>query len=180
MCSLFRNKYRIEPCRLKGHDYSKGGRYFVTICTDNKTKCFGHILNNQMVLSDSGQIAKKLWYELPEHFPFVSMDEFVVMPDHIHGIIIIDPQPKPQSQPQQQSQPQPQIPTTGFISSISPKHGSLASVIRSYKSAVSKYWHPTIRDFSWQSGYHDHLIRSGNELKRIRKYIIDNPINWRR
>ena len=91
MCSLFRNKYRIEPCRLKGHDYSKGSRYFITICTHGKAIWFGNILNQQMILSEYGQIAKKLWQELPEHFSFVSLDEYVIMPDHVHGIIIINP-----------------------------------------------------------------------------------------
>jgi putative transposase len=91
MCSLFRNKYRIEPCRLKGHDYSNGNRYFITICTQGKAIWFGKILNQQMILSEYGQIAKKLWQELPEHFSFVSLDEYVIMPDHVHGIIIINP-----------------------------------------------------------------------------------------
>lgn len=90
MCSLFRNKYRIEPSRLKGHDYSKGSSYFITICTQGKTNWFGNILNQQMILSESGQIAKKLWQELPDHFSFVSLDEYVIMPDHVHGIIVIN------------------------------------------------------------------------------------------
>ena len=90
MCSLFRNKYRIEPCRLKGHDYSSGGRYFITICTNGKVHWFGNISDHQLILSESGQIAEKMWYELPEHFPYISLDEFVVMPDHVHGIIIIE------------------------------------------------------------------------------------------
>ena len=89
MCSLFRNKYRIEPCRLKGHDYSKGSRYFITICTQGKAIWFGNILNQQMILSETGQIAKKLWQNLPEHFSFAALDEYVIMPDHVHGIIII-------------------------------------------------------------------------------------------
>jgi putative transposase len=85
MCSLFKNKYRIEPCRLKGHDYSNGSRYFITICTHGKAIWFGNILNQQMILSEYGQIAKKLWQELPAHFSFVSLDEYVIMPDHVHG-----------------------------------------------------------------------------------------------
>ena len=188
MCSLFRNKYRIEPCRLKGHDYSKGSRYFITICTQGKAIWFGNILNQQMILSETGQIAKKLWQDLPEHFSFVSLDEYVIMPDHVHGIIIINPcaddyvetlHATSLRQQRKQPQPTPQPPKNAFMASISPKPGSLASVIRSYKSAVAKIVHLTIPGFSWQPRYYDHLIRSDNELERIRKYIIDNPINWR-
>jgi putative transposase len=91
MCSMFRNKYRIEPCRLKGHDYSKGSSYFITICTLGKAIWFGNILNQRMILSESGQIAEKLWQEIPDHFSFVSLDEYVIMPDHVHGIIVINP-----------------------------------------------------------------------------------------
>jgi len=172
MCSLFRNKYRNETIRLNGHDYSSGGKYFVTICTHCMISYFGNISCDKMFLSESGQIANKLWYEIPKHFPFVSLDEFVVMPNHIHGIIIIEP-------------------TGGlgtvhatslhrneFMSTISPKTGSLPTVIRSYKSAVSKNVHFIDHDFLWQPRYYDHLIRTDREMNRIRKYIIDNPYKW--
>jgi putative transposase len=176
MCSLFRNKYRIEPCRLKGHDYSKGSRYFITICTQGKTIWFGNILNKQMILSESGQIAKKLWQNLTDHFSFVSLDEYVIMPDHVHGIIVINP--LADDSVRQQPQPIQHTPINEFMSSISPKPGSLATVIRSYKSAVSKNIHLFDHGFSWQTRYYDHLIRSDAELERIRKYITDNPDKW--
>src|SRR5450759_2718599 len=90
MCSLFRNKYRNESFRLTGHDYSSGGKYFITICTHFGVSHFGNISSGKMFLSESGQIANKIWYELPKHFSFVSLDEFVVMPNHVHGIVIIE------------------------------------------------------------------------------------------
>jgi REP element-mobilizing transposase RayT len=182
---------------LKGHDYSKGSRYFITICTQGKAIWFGNILNQQMILSESGQIAKKLWRELPEHFSFVSLDEYVIMPDHVHGIIIINPcadddvidvetlhatslrQQQQRQQPQQpQPQPSPHTHKNEFMSSISPKPGSLATVIRSYKSAVSKNIHLSDHKFSWQPRYYDHIIHSDRELDRIRNYIINNPAKW--
>jgi REP element-mobilizing transposase RayT len=200
MSSLFRGKYRNESFRLNGHDYSSGGRYFVTICTNGMISYFGNISVGKMVLSETGQIANETWYELPEHFPYLSLDEFVVMPNHIHGIIIIEPlhvvgtldvgtldvvgtlhatSPRPPPPPPPPQQPKQQNPDKNkFMSSISPKPGSLPAVIRSYKSAVSKTVHLTDPDFSWQSRYYDHLIRSDQEMSRIRKYIINNPGKW--
>ncbi|MBA4322875.1 MAG: hypothetical protein C0408_08675, partial [Odoribacter sp.] len=89
MCSLFRNKYRIESNRLPGFDYSAPGKYFITICTKNRIPYFGEIRNNKMSLSDTGVIARDLWLAIPSHFPSALLDEFIIMPDHIHGIIII-------------------------------------------------------------------------------------------
>jgi REP element-mobilizing transposase RayT len=90
MCSLFRNKYRNETFRLTDHDYSSCGKYFITICTKASVTYFGNISYGKMILTESGQIAYNLWYELPEHFAFVSLDEFVVMANHVHCIVIIE------------------------------------------------------------------------------------------
>jgi putative transposase len=170
MCSLFRNRYRNETCRLAGHDYSAGGKYFVTICTHGMISYFGNISVEKMVLSKTGRIANELWYELPEHFPNVSLDEFVVMPNHIHGIIIIHPPNDVGTLHATSLQPK-----NKFMSSISPTPGSLPAVIRSYKSAVSKSVHLTDPDFSWQPRYYEHVIRSDQEMIRIKQYIINNP-----
>ena len=173
MCSLFRNKYRNESFRLNGHDYSSVGKYFVTICTHNMISYFGNILCGTVILSESGQIANRFWYELPKHFSFISLDEFVIMPNHIHGIVIIESTAvlgtlhATSVLRSMQSE---------FLSTISPKPGSLATVIRSYKSAVSKNLHLIDPDFSWQPRYYDHIIHSDRELDRIRNYIINNPI----
>ena len=174
MCSLFRNKYRNESSRLNVHDYSSGGKYFITICTQKMIPYFGNILCKQMKMSESGKIAYDFWYELPEHFSFVSLDEFVVMPNHIHGIVIIESPDIVGTLHATSLQPVP----NEFMSYISPKPGSLATVIRSYKSAVSKNVHLIDSDFSWHPRYYDHIIRSDRELDRIRKYIINNPYKW--
>jgi len=86
----FRDKYRIPSSRLQNWDYGWNAPYFVTICTANKECYFGDIVNREMHLSDIGKIAQKFWLEIPNHFPFVILDAFVVMPNHVHGIIIID------------------------------------------------------------------------------------------
>jgi putative transposase len=228
MCSLFRNKFRNESFRLNRHDYSANSTYFITICTRLEISYFGNITGGKMILSESGRIASKFWHELPEHFSFVSLDEFVVMPNHVHGIIIIESasavrtlhemsqkQQSPivvrtlheTSQKQQspivvrtlhemsQKQQSPIVVRTlhatslhsltpeqkvknEFMAAISPKPGSLATVIRSYKSAVSKNAHLINSDFSWHPRYYDRIIRSNIELNRIRDYIINNPAKW--
>jgi putative transposase len=89
MCALFRNRYKIESARLKGCDYCRDGAYFITICTRKFLPHFGEIYSGLITLSESGKIAGKFWTEIPIHFPFIELDEFIIMPDHIHGIIII-------------------------------------------------------------------------------------------
>ena len=160
MCALFRNRYVIGSKRYQGYDYSLPGKYFVTICTKNKTPYFGKIENGEMKLSDIGIIARDLWIAIPDHCPNIGLDEFVIMPDHIHGIISIKTNcdsGKPR---------------------ISPKPGSLGAIVGSYKSAVSKIIHRFDPDFKWQPRFYDHIIRSDSELSRIRKYIRENPGNW--
>jgi putative transposase len=195
MCSLFRNKFRNESIRLNSHDYSSHGTYFITICTFQGLSYFGNISNGKMILSEQGKVAFKLWHELPEHFPFVSLDEFVVMPNHVHGIIIIQSTSPVGTLHATSRKQKPasvrtlhatslQKPATSlqnrneFMSSISPKPGSLATVIRSYKSAVSKNIHLSDHDFSWLPRYYDHIIHSARELNRIRDYISNNPATW--
>lgn len=86
----YKNKYRIESTRLQNWNYAWNAVYFVTICTKNREHYFGEIENEDMVLSDIGKISDRYWHEIPQHFSFVKLDVFVVIPNHIHGIIIID------------------------------------------------------------------------------------------
>jgi len=89
MPDKFKNKYTINSARLQNYDYSQNGIYFVTICTREKEYFFGEIKNGEMNLNEIGKIAQQFWQEIPAHFPFVKSDEFVVMPNHVHGIIEI-------------------------------------------------------------------------------------------
>jgi len=86
----FNNKYRIPSARLQSWDYGSNGAYFITICTKHRQHLFGEIYNNEMQLNESGQLAEKYWLEIPMHFPFIELGNFVVMPNHTHGILIID------------------------------------------------------------------------------------------
>ncbi len=88
--NLFKNKYRIPTFRLQKWDYSRNGYYFVTICVKNLDSVFGRFEHGKMILSDIGKIAEQCWREIPVHFPFVILDEFIIMPNHVHGIILID------------------------------------------------------------------------------------------
>jgi len=90
MCALYKNRYRIESSRLKGYDYSCNALYFITICAKDFFPYFGEINPDKiLILKEPGEIAKKFWLEIPNHFRFVKLDEFIIMPDHIHGIINI-------------------------------------------------------------------------------------------
>jgi REP element-mobilizing transposase RayT len=89
MSEKFQNKYTIKSTRLENYDYSQNGLYFVTICTKDREELFGKIVNEKMFLNDVGKIVNQFWQEIPKHFPFVNLDEFILMPNHMHGIIEI-------------------------------------------------------------------------------------------
>ena len=187
----YNNKYRIESVRLKNWDYRNNGAYFITINTGNRKHFFGEIINSEMQLSPIGEYAENFWMEIPKHFPFVELGNFVIMPNHTHGILIIN-------------NPNPVISlhcneinkslhcneinkslhcndSTGnqYFSDISPKSGSISTIIRSYKSVVSKHARLLNPEFNWQPKFHDHVIRNSESFERIQNYIENNPSNWK-
>ena len=188
--SLYKNKYRIESTRLKGYDYARNGFYFVTICAKDKELYFGNIVNKKIVLSEIGKIANKFWLEIPNHFPHVKLDYYVVMPNHVHGIIVINNNDDVRGRDVRGRDVAVQRLYTDVdkkyngkyprMSKISPKPKSLSTIIRSYKSIVSKIVHIKYSEycFAWQTRFHDHIIRSDDELNRVRQYIINNPEKW--
>jgi REP element-mobilizing transposase RayT len=168
--------------RYAGRDYSQPGKYFITICTAGKKELFGNVINSKIYLSEIGQIASKLWQEIPVHFQFIGLDVFVVMPNHIHGIIVINRFIGTPMVGALHATPL-LSPDNTYLSDktmsfISPKSGSLSIVVRSYKSAVTKYAHKFDTSFSWQRGFNDTIICTTGQLSRIRKYILDNAQNW--
>lgn len=166
MAEKFKNKYRIPSNRLQGFDYGSDGAYFVTICTKNRSCYFGNIVEtgNCPFLRPTriGQIAIDFWNDIPNHYPFVILDEFVVMPNHIHGILFFNKPDKTDWQPNQ----------------FGPQSQNLGAVIRAYKSSVKRYANQNNIEFEWQSRFHDHIIRDDHALNNIRQYIITNPENW--
>ncbi|NET70439.1 MAG: transposase [Sphaerospermopsis sp. SIO1G2] len=180
--TLFKNKYRVESTRLPNRDYSQNGWYFVTICTYEREWLFGDVVNGQVHLSTIGQIAQKFWAEIPQHSKHTYIDAYVIMPNHIHGIIIID---NPECRDLVRN-----ISTTSDdyfddtdvyrnLSKISPKAGSLSVVIRSYKAAVTRWCNMNnYQNFAWQKRFFDRIIRADGSVDKIREYIINNPLKW--
>jgi REP element-mobilizing transposase RayT len=170
--------------------------YYVTVRTKNGICVFGEVEENRMVLSPIGEIAQKCWLEMPDHFKNVALDGFQVMPNHLHGILlIIEGETRCEGAPQETPRKDVQlnVPTkdvlsndvhtrifrSKFMSQISPQRGTLSVIIRTYKAAVTTICRERgSREFGWQARFYDHVIRDGNDLDRIREYILENPANW--
>ena len=170
----FKGKYRIESARLKNHDYGGAGMYFVTINTKNREFYFGGIecdLQNVAALRPTiiGKIAQDYWAEIPKHFPFVELGEFVIMPNHVHGIIKINKQ-----QPISTILDKDRVKFGKFA----PQSNNLASIIRGFKAGVKSYATKNQIVFEWQPRYYDVIIREYQSLCFISKYIRDNPKKW--
>jgi putative transposase len=169
--TLFKNKYRIESARLKGYDYSSPVEYFVTICTGGMIEYFGEVVDGEIKRNAMGEIAHQMWMHIPNHHEHVMLDESIVMPNHVHGIIVLCENNHGRDVACNVS--------TGNIARISPKRGSLGTIVRSYKSAVSNWCHANGHpDFFWQSRFYDHIIRDEKGLNAIREYIQNNPAQW--
>ena len=182
MGEKFQNRYRIPSARLKNWDYRSKGLYYITICCHRRVHHFGEVHNGRMVLSGIGEICDKYLKESPAHFPFVVVDAAVVMPDHLHAILMIDGDDGlgdidiDRDVACNVCTPDPI--RNAAMAAISPQYGSLASVVRSFKSAVSKEAHLINAGFRWHARFHDSIIRDEDEHLRIKKYIDDNPRKW--
>lgn len=165
MSELFGNKYRIESARLQNWDYASEGGYFITICTQDRECYFGDIANAKMRLSKIGQIAKYEWLKTLKIRKNVLLDEFIIMPNHIHGIIIICNNDNPVET------------CRGTSLRLPPK--SLSSIINHFKGSVKRWCNKNkFQYFQWQPRFYDHIIRNQKSLHRIKKYIINNPQKW--
>jgi len=161
-----------EPTQGLSHGVnSRPGAYFVTICTKERIEVFGEIVDGEMIRNDCGNIVQSCWEELPAHFANIQLDEFIVMPNHIHGIILI--------LDELGRDVQLNIPTGDYHSRISPRKGSLSVVVRTFKAAVTTECRKKgYTDYCWQSRFHDHIIRNEQSLNKIREYIRTNPQRW--
>jgi REP element-mobilizing transposase RayT len=155
--------------RLQGYDYSQTGAYFVTVSTHGKKCLFGEIVDGQIMLNDAGRVAKQCWNDIPVHFPHVELDEWVIMPNHVHGILHI-------------------VYATVGAKNFSPlpitkrprgTSKTLGSVIRGFKIGVTKWVRQNnVIHNVWQRNYYEHIIRNDDEMNRIREYIVNNPLQW--
>ncbi|MFA5881379.1 MAG: transposase [Eubacteriales bacterium] len=165
--------------RLKGYDYSKAGYYFITICTKNRETLFGSIENGEMKLNEYGDIVREEWMKSSEIRREIELDYFIIMPDHIHGIVIIN-------ETKSGVGAHGHAPLHSHITSqnIKPLHRkpkSISSFVAGFKSIVTKRIN-ILRNCPqmsvWQRGYYEHIVRSEKDLKRIKTYIIENLNKW--
>jgi len=169
------DRHHRSSIRLKEYDYSEAGAYFVTICIKGRECLFGNIVDGEMRVNNAGRVVRDVWHKIPEHFPHADIDEFVVMPNHFHGIIVIvgaqfiapfdcDAINKNEKQGVMNH-----APTT------------IGAIVRAFKArcthAINQIRN-TPGHHVWQRNYYEHIIRSEEEIDRIRQYIIDNPVRW--
>jgi REP element-mobilizing transposase RayT len=163
---LFKDKYRIESTRLKEWDYSSPGYYFVTMCTQNRECAFGEIVNGQMQLSSIGKIVAEEWQKTEQIRENIELDEWIIMPNHIHAIVVIEDDKKNNVE-------------THCNASLQINKNNLSYIIRGFKSSATKRIRTSGHtDFSWQSRFYDHVIRNENSLEQIREYIHNNALKW--
>ena len=179
--------------RLSGWDYSSEGVYFITICCEGRHSFFGKIEDNKMVLSEIGLIASKYWVELPNHFPHVKLDEFIVMPNHIHGLLILDysllrprhgvalhpPSHHNVGSCHGMTLHSKQGSNQNINQFSKPIKNSVSVIINQYKSSVKRWCNQNGSDrFRWQSRFYDQVLHNENSVDIIREYIHNNPKKW--
>jgi len=157
--------YQRKRTRLLGLDYTQPNAYFITICTQNRVPLFGHINVNRMMLNETGQLIHSTWHKVEDRFPTVSLDKFVIMPNHIHGILWINPSTV-------------EVITSGTV--------SISDIIHWFKTKTTFDYGQEVLDSGWthynkklwQRSFYDRIIRDIEELQRTRYYIRDNPFRW--
>lgn len=165
-------RFKDVNLRAQWWDYRNAAAYFITICTQDRQHYFGEIQDQKMQFSTIGAIADVLWFELPHRNPTIELGEYVIMPDHMHGILIIKDTVKSTDKSSVRSN------KNQKMAAISPKANSVSAIIRSYKSAVTKHLNRLNLEFKWQSRFYDHIIRDEAAFERISNYIKANPENW--
>ncbi|WP_296700807.1 transposase [Algoriphagus sp.] len=185
-------KSRKSP-RLASWDYGTEASYFITICTKNREHFFGKIINKKMQLSQAGAIASVFWFEIKNHAKNIDLGEFVVMPNHIHGILILKGNEDDNDVGTTQNPNIDDVVGTTHALSLPSKtalslpppnrfqnqgKNTVSSIVGSYKSAVTKYCNLLEFPMGWQSRFFDHIIRNEDSFHRISQYIQNNPANW--
>jgi REP element-mobilizing transposase RayT len=177
------DKHRRRSIRREGYDYSLPGAYFVTLISYGRMCLFGEIKDGELRQSDIGKLVYDCWLGITDHFDNTKLDEYVIMPNHLHGIIIIlDPYGKGEA-----SLDKPTIGSamiSGDASPLQPKGtqpGSIGAIIQNFKSVTTRkvnrlHFEPGYK--IWQKNYYERIIRNEGELNATRRYILDNPLNW--
>jgi putative transposase len=218
----FQNKYRIPSARLQNWDYGENGAYFITICIDKMECLFGDVVSKldvsnadvetrliaslrdtidekcEMQLNELGKIAHDIWEEIPNKFPFVELGNFVIMPNHMHGILIINKFVNTRliaskNENVENANGNAHVETRliasvhddhkkgGFSGNNNPMfHENISRIIRWYKGRCSFEMRKIHADFNWQSRFYDHIIRDSRAFDTIQNYIEDNPSKWKK
>jgi putative transposase len=166
--------------RLKGYDYSQPGAYFVTIVTHERKCLFGKIEDGEVRLNDVGRMVEEAWIEVPNHYPGVECDTFLIMPNHIHAVIVLVGA-GPSARPEPNGQPRGVAPTRNALAL------SLADVVHRFKTLTTKRYTDGVKQLGWnafsgrlwQRNYFEHVIRNDESLHRVRQYIFENPARWK-
>jgi REP element-mobilizing transposase RayT len=206
MAEKFRNKYRVPSARLQNWNYGTNGAYFITICTKDMQHFFGEVVDKKMVLNTTGALAEEYWIEIVKQFPYVELGNFQIMPNHMHGILIID---KPAvetrfiaSKLNKEMVDDPRfiasklnkemVDDPRFIASVQPEQeiggfagennpmlaDNISRIIRWYKGRCTFEMRKVNQNFGWHSRFHDHIIRNSESFERIQNYIEENPSRW--
>ncbi len=206
----FQDKYRIPSARLQNWDYGENGAYFITLCTKNMACYFGDVETRliasvhdddskcKMKLNELGKIAHRNWEDIPNQFPYIELGNFVIMPNHIHGILIINKMKLPSDTVETRLiasddddddtetrliasvQLQNENKIGGFAGDKNPMlNENISRIIRWYKGRCSFEMRKIYADFEWLSRFHDHIIRDSKAFERIQTYIENNPSKWK-
>jgi putative transposase len=193
MAEKFRNKYRVPSARLKNWDYGTNGAYFITICTKEIQYFFGEVVDKEMNLNAVGVLAEKYWMEIVKQFPYVELGNFQIMPNHMHGILIIDKSVEFVETRFIASNLDDEITVeTRFIASVQSEQAiggfagennpmlaeNISRIIRWYKGRCTFEMRKVNQNFEWHSRFYDHIIRNSESFERIQNYIEENPSKW--
>jgi len=189
------NHPQRRSIRLKGYDYSSPGAYFVTVCTRERLPLLGMVNNAEIILTPIGHIVEAFWNLIPQYFKGVGLDVYVVMPNHLHGVIVLSGEGRGEALAEGVSRLNQE--ETANASPLHPlgtdnppstrrnprgtQRGSLGAIIQNFKSVSTRKGNQlrgTPGVSLWQRNYYEHIIRNKNELNRIRRYIVDNPLKW--
>ncbi|MBM3262027.1 MAG: transposase [candidate division Zixibacteria bacterium] len=195
-------RYHRRSIRLKVYDYRRCGAYFITVCVQNRFCLFGEIVDGVMKINEAGQIAQNVWNDLPRHYPHMVLDAWVIMPNHVHGIIFLSDvrddgepmpprvesvgagfKPAPTGMPDVRDDGEPMPPRVESVGAgFKPAHThGLPEIVRAFKTFSARRinpWRHTPGTPVWQRNYYEHIIRNEESLHRIRQYIADNPARW--
>ena len=159
---LYRNRFRVPSARMQGWDYRSPGAYAVTICVLGRVCCLGEVVEGSVALSPFGVIAGEEWQRIPDIHPHVVLDDWIVMPDHVHGILILQGERGGSFTP-------------GCLAA-----GTLGAVVGQFKKRSTKRIRARRRpDFTWQERFFDQVLRDDEDLERYRRYIRENPNRWK-